>query len=132
MSDSKLHTYKTFVSFGDTDSAKRIYFARVFDIAHKCLEDFAQSKGYYERWFNKMEWATPIIHTEADYNQGLFAGDEIEVHLYPGELGNTSLQFQYVFEKDGKKVATVKTVHVSLDLETGEKKAVPTELAELF
>lgn len=132
MSEKKLHAYKTWVSFADTDPAQRIYFARIFDIAHRCLEDFALRNEYYDRWFKNMEWATPIRHTEAEYFKALMPGDPLEVHLYADSMGKSSFTWRYVVLRENEIVAAVKTTHVTVDLKTSDKKPIPEELAKLF
>ena len=132
MKQERLHDYKTWVTFADTDPAQRIYFARILDIAHRCLEDFALKNKYYDRWFKNMEWATPIRHTEAEYFKALFPGDALNVHMFADEIGKSSFTWRYVILRENEIVASVKTTHVTVDLKTGEKKPVPEELAKCF
>ena len=61
-----VHIYKTWISFSDTDSAKRIYFANIFDKAHRCIEDFALKKSIHKQWFKDFDWATPVVNAEAN------------------------------------------------------------------
>jgi len=128
-----IHIWKTWISFGDTDPAKRIYFARIFEFGHRCLEDFALKKGLYPSWFGaQVEWGTPVRHAEADYFKPLLPGDEIEVRMFGHKLGKTSFTLRYdIFKKD-ELMATVKITHVTVNMKTGVTGGVVDSVKRLF
>ena len=132
MSDKLLHKYKTWVSFGDTDPAQRIYFVRIFEMAHRCAEHYALRGGFYDLWFKNSEWVTPVRHTEGEYFRPLFPGDELEVHMYSDSFGESSFTLRFVLVRGADIVAPVKTTHVAVNAKTGKKAKLPDEIAKLF
>ena len=127
-----IHTWKSFISFGDTDLAQRIYFARIFDFGHRCMEDFALKKNIYADWFQNEKLATPVRHTEAEYLKSLIAGDQVEVRMFKERLGNTSFTLKYEVYKGDELAAKVLITHVTIDRKTGKSTEVPKLLKEVF
>lgn len=127
-----IHTQNTFVSFGDTDASGRIYYANIYGLVHKAVEDFALKAGIYKKWFCNTEWSTPVRHSEAEYLAELKSGDEVKIDLYVEKIGNSSFTWYFeVFHKD-TLAAKVRVTHVTIDLKTGKPQAVPAELKALI
>lgn len=132
--DSKkpIHVWNTWISFGDTDPARRIYFVRIFEFAHRCLEDYAIKKGIYSKWFEKVEWGTPVRHSEAEYLKPLRPGDEVQIKMFAEKLGKTSFTWRFEVFKADELMAVVKTTHVTVHIEKGITGPVPDSVRELF
>lgn len=128
--EGPIHTYKTFVSFGETDASGRIYYGSMYAVVHRAVEDFAMKKNIYSEWFANKEWATPVRHSEADYLAELNAGSEVDVHLYMDRIGETSFTWRFEVMHKGTLAAKVKVTHVTVDLKTGKKRPNPESLRQ--
>lgn len=127
-----IHIWKSWISFGDTDPAQRIYFSRIFEFGHRCLEDFALNNNLYSKWFKKVEWGTPVRHAEAEYFKPLEPGDEIEVRMFGDRLGKTSFTLRYEIFKQDALMAQVKITHVTINMKTGATGPVIESVRNLF
>lgn len=125
---------KNRVRLHDVDVAGRLYFPRQFRFVHEALEDFMESEGKpFSEVFHKSDYLFVIVHCESSYSSPLVMGDHIDVHVYVENIGNSSFTLCYnVFKGDGTKTGTAKTVHVSLNRETGEKIPNPQELRDIL
>lgn len=127
-----LHTYKTFISFSETDASGRIYYGSIYMVAHKAIEDFAFQNKIYDNWFANPDWATPVVHSEADYKKELRSGSPVTIEVYIDKIGTTSFNVRFEFINEGDPAATVKVTHVSVDLKTKKPRPVPEELRRSF
>lgn len=106
--EKPIHTYKTFVSFGETDASKRIYYASIYALVHRSVEDFALAKNIYKEWFDNSDWVTPVRHSEAEYLAELNAGSEVEVQLFLDRIGQTSFTWRFEVFSEGNLAAKVR------------------------
>jgi len=64
---------------------------------------------------------------EVDYLAPVKRGEELQVHLRCSEVGATSFTLEYEIRADGTATARARSVHVTIDPETGESKPVPDD-----
>lgn len=131
MSKEALHRYESFVSFGDTDASGRIYFANIYNLAHRAIEDFAMKNNFYDLWFANKDWATPVRHSQADYLSELNSGSPVSIDVYLEKVGNSSFTWRYEVLSNGKPAAIIKITHVTVDLKTKRPIPVPESLKGL-
>lgn len=118
---------KTVIKLHDTDAAGITFFANHFRIAHTAYEAFMKSIGAgLDEMIRNAEHFVLIAHAEADYERPLFHGQTVSISLEAESIGNSSFVLAYEFKTDeGEVAARVKTVHVTIDKDSGDKVAVP-------
>ncbi len=121
---------KILVRLHDTDAAGLLFFAHQFFYAHDIYEDLLRAIGLpMEELLAHSDFFVPIVHAEAQYLQGLKAGQELEATVAIENLGTTSYTLKYeLMNLAGEVVGRAKTVHVSVDRTTRKKIALPLEL----
>ena len=123
---------KNKIRMHDTDMAGRLYFARQFRFAHDALEDYCESKGFsFDDVFHQSKFVFVIVHCEADYISLLKVGDDLEIKVFVEKIGTSSFTIHYdIYKTDGTLAGKAKTVHVTLDRETGKKIPIPLHFRE--
>lgn len=131
MSEKPLFEIEQFVSFSDADPAGIVFFANIFNYAHKALELFKASQKSWDGWFNDPKVGWPLRHAEAEFFAPIRVGRYIKTVLYLDKQGNNSICFRCMIyqeipqakvadaagdEPPLKEIlcATVKTVHVQV------------------
>ena len=129
-----MFTCTTHVRLNDTDAAGVIYFANQFRIAHEAFEHFLDSVNLgVAHMLDNTEYRFPIIHAEADYRSPLKVGDALTIHMTVDRIGESSVALGFqILDLRGKKVGTVKIVHVAVDKATWKKRPLPQELRSVF
>ena len=129
-----MFTCTTHVRMNDTDAAGVIYFANQFRIAHEAFEHFLDSVNLgVAHMLDNTEYRFPIIHAEADYRSPLKVGDALTIHMTVDRIGESSVALGFqILDLRGKKVGTVKIVHVAVDKATWKKRPLPQELRSVF
>ena len=122
---------QTDVKLHDTDAAGILFFANHFRIAHTAYEAFMKSIGCgLDHIIKKSNYLLLIAHAEADYNRGLYLGDEFTISL-KAEIGETSFVLSHFFKNaHGNLAAKLRTVHVSVDKKTGQKIPLPEKVRQ--
>ncbi len=129
-----LYIYEYQIKLSDTDAARVLYFARLYDIIHAAYESYMhESSLSLIKILNEKNYYIPIIHSEADYKQVILLGDKIQIQIF---LDNTSQHtFTLVYELYNKKqqiIASAKTVHISIKNSSSRKINLPNELINAF
>ncbi len=122
------------VKLSHTDATGVIYFAELFRMASDAYEQFlARSDFNYAELFYSSEYATPIVHSEADYLAPIMIGNILTITLSLAAIseGSYSLLCDFVNEK-GKKVGKVITVHACILRKTRQKAQLPAELRDFL
>ena len=124
--------HKTSVKFHHTDASGRPFYTTFFKIASEALQEFVLKKGISHQEFyfdSKVEF--PVVHASASYRRKIALGDEIQVDVTVGKIGTTSIEFNYAMLGSGHvEFGDVKTVHVAVNVKTGEKTEVPAFIKE--
>ena len=71
-----------------------------------------------------------LARTEIDFRSPLGLGEEVEVGVRPGRLGNKSFDLEYELRAGGRVVAEAKVVLVTYDYELHAAMPVPDEWRE--
>ena len=122
-----MFTYTTTVTLRDADAAGILFFARHFYYAHDAYEAFMASRGVnFLRLVRDEGYFIPLVRAEADYKLPLLVGDKVTVRLRVEEVQNR--KFVLVCElckEDGDVACTVRTVHVTVQRDTGRSVDLP-------
>lgn len=110
------------VRFGDCDPAGIVYFPRFFDFFHQAMEGWFDVLGRpYHEVVMGQRVGFPAVHTEADFQRPVAFGEQIQVELRVGRIGDSSLELHYEVRGAGEGVEvsprlTGRTVVVVMDL----------------
>ena len=121
------------VRLGHTDAARRLYFARQFDLVHEAYEDWLASEGLPIRSLvENPGGGVPIVHAESDYTGQVFAGDALVIRIELVKRGSRSFTLGYTLRVGERQVGTAQTVHVSVDGTTGKSSPLPEALTTIL
>lgn len=117
--------------FDQCDPAGILFYGQAFTIGHQTIESFLQHIGIpWKDWFDHSDWAVPVRHAEADFTQKLRAGEKIKAILQVFKSKKTSVGFLVTLvNEEGNTCVAVKTVHVFVDRQSGEKTPIPKDFA---
>ena len=127
-----MYRHKLTAQVHDTDAAGVIYFANFYRMAHSTYETFMESIGFSIRYFLDQADTIPlIVHSEADYKKSVRTGDKLTVELKVEKVGSSSYVLAYkIFNDADEIVASLKTVHVSVDKEKRTKVPLPEKFKD--
>jgi len=136
MSQFQKFTIEERVLWGDVDAARIIFYGsyvRFFGIAE--TELFRAVGMPYGRVFDELDIWLPRVHLECDFHRAAQLDDLLEVSVYVGKIGRTSLRLNFEVRRKGADgeiesglIATAHFVLVSTRRDTLEPVPVPEEL----
>ena len=128
------------VLWGDVDAARIIFYGsylRFFEIAE--TELFRAVGIPYGEVFDELDIWLPRVHLECDFRRVAQLDDLLEVSVYVGNIGHTSLRLNFEVRRkrpDGKieegLIATAHFVLVAVRRDTLNAIPVPDELRRAF
>lgn len=126
--------YRTTIKMYDVDAAGVLFFANQFRLVHDAYEAMLETRGLpLGEWLKNAPFFLPVVHASTDYKMPLRVGDAITIKLRLESKGNTSITLGHDIYKNSSQLAgTGKTVHVSIDRNTGQKIPLPKEIQKLF
>jgi 1,4-dihydroxy-2-naphthoyl-CoA hydrolase len=115
----------------DTDAAGIVFFANHFRLVHDAYEAFMKSIGCgLDHILIETDYILPVVHAEADYKRPIPVGAVIGVSM-TAAVRETSFVLSYKMkDEDGDLMATLETVHVAVDRNSGEKIPLPAKIKE--
>src|ERR1043166_5515569 len=136
MSQSQKFTIEERVRWGDVDAARIIFYGsyiRFFEIAE--TELFRAAGLPYGKVFDELNIWLPRVHLECDFHRAAQLDDLLEVSVYVGKLGRTSLRLNFEVRRKDKNglieqnlIATAHFVLVSTRRDNLQPIPVPEEL----
>ena len=124
------------VRWGDVDAAGIIFYGayiRFFEIAE--TELFRAVGLPYGKVFDELNIWLPRVHLECDFHRAAQMDDLLEVSVYVGKIGQTSLRLNFEVRRkneageiEDKLMATAHFVLVSTDRENLKPIPVPDQL----
>ncbi|HMF55959.1 MAG TPA: thioesterase family protein [Pyrinomonadaceae bacterium] len=118
------------VRWGDVDAARIIFYGayiRFFEIAE--TEMFRAAGMPYSRIFDDMEVWLPRVHLECDFRRAAQLDDLLEVCVYVGSFGRTSMRINFEVRRKGEEplVAEAHFVLAAVRHDTFETVPIPEE-----
>ncbi len=106
------------------------YFYTYFDVARM---DYFRNLGLVQQTHPILA-PCPIVHASADFRSPARFDDVLVVRARISEIGGThfTFEFEVAHKREGRPVATGKTVHVSIDGKTWRPVRVPEEFRKLI
>src|SRR2546423_14459174 len=136
MNQSQKFTIEERVRWGDVDAASIIFYGsyiRFFEIAE--TELFRSVGMPYGKIFDELDIWLPRVHLECDFHRAPRLDDLLEVSVYVGKIGRTSLRLNFEVRRknaDGNReealIATAHFVLVATRRDTLQPLEVPGEL----
>ncbi len=136
MTEPKKFTIDERVRWGDVDAARIIFYGsyiRFFEIAE--TELFRAVGMPYGKVFDELDIWLPRVHLECDFRRVAQLDDLLEVSVYVGHVGKTSLRLDFEVRRkrpDGTVeeglIATAHFVLVSVRRDTLDPITIPEEL----
>jgi len=114
------------------DSAKILFFAEIFNLAHSVYEEFLLRNSEQD-YFEDEKFAIPLINANADFQNPIHLHEILKIKLSVIKIGETSFSLKYLFSNlDDEPKAEVTTSHVFIDKATFEKSNIPEDFLELL
>jgi len=119
------------VRWGDVDAARIIFYGayiRFFEFAE--TELFRAVGLPYGVMFDELDIWLPRVHLECDFHRAAQLDDLLEVQVFVGRLGRTSLRLDFEVRRkgDSENVATAHFVLVTVRRNTFETVPIPEEM----
>ena len=122
------------VQFGDIDQARIVYYPRFIHYFHVAMEQFFHDVvgQDYPTVMNEHRLGHPTVHLDVDFKIPLRYGDKVEIEVEIGNIGDTSVIWDYrVFTKGSPELhARGRVVTVNINLDTFEKTPLPEWLRD--
>ena len=133
MSEPKKFTIDERVRWGDVDAARIIFYGayiRFFEIAE--TELFRAAGMDYGVMFDKADVWLPRVHLECDFHNAARLDDLLEVSVYVGRIGRSSMRLNFEVRRKGEEIliATAHFVLAAVKRDTFETVPVPQELRD--
>ena len=136
MNQFQKFTIEERILWGDVDAARIIFYGsyvRFFGIAE--TELFRAVGMPYGKVFDELDIWLPRVHLECDFHRAAQLDDLLEVSVYVGNIGRTSLQLNFEVRRkrdngeiEPDLIATAHFVLVAARRDTLEPVPVPEEL----
>src|SRR5258708_21623772 len=140
MAEPRTFSIEERVLWGDVDAARIIFYGsylRFFEIAE--TELFRAAGMPYGKVFDELDIWIPRVHLECDFRRVAQLDDLLEVSVYVGNVGKTSLRLNFEVRRkklDGTVeeglIATAHFVLVAVRRDTLDPIPVPEELRNAF
>lgn len=133
MSDFWKFTIEERVRWGDVDAARIIFYGayiRFFEIAE--TELFRAVGLSYGVMFDDLDIWLPRVHLECDFHRAAQLDDLLEVSVYVGPFGNTSmrLNFEVRRNKESEIIADAHFVLAAVNRDTFKTVPIPDSLRQ--
>jgi len=133
MSVLKKFTIEERVRWGDVDAARIIFYGayiRFFEFAE--TELFRAAGMDYGVMFDKADVWLPRVHLECDFHNAARLDDLLEVTVYVGRIGRSSMRLNFEVRRKGEEtlIATAHFVLAAVKRDTFETVPVPQELRD--
>lgn len=127
----KKFTIEERVRWGDVDAARIIFYGayiRFFEFAE--TELFRAVGLPYGVMFDELEVWLPRVHLECDFRRAAQLDDLLEVSVYVGRFGNSSMRLNFEVRRKGEEelVADAHFVLAAVRQHTFETVPIPDEL----
>ena len=131
MSSYQKFTIEERVRWGDVDAARIIFYGayiRFFEFAE--TELFRTVGLPYGVMFDESDIWLPRVHLECDFHRAAKLDDLLEVSVYVGKVGRSSMRLNFEVRRKGETelVATAHFVLAAVKKDTFETVSVPEEL----
>ncbi len=124
--------YSYQVQLRDTDAAGVVYFANLLAICHGAYESSMANAGInLKEMVTSPLLALPIIHASIDFQQPIYCGDRLQIHLTPSIHSSNEFRVSYqICLAAGQVAGRAITKHVSIDPATRKRSNLPQMIVD--
>ena len=127
------HVFALRVYYEDTDALGIVYNARYLNFAERARTAFLNCHGVRNRdMTDRHKVAIGVRKAEIDFIKAARLEDELRVITRLDRIGGASLRIHQTIKRDDEVICEIKTVLVSMCLETFKAKRLPPDLRRLF
>ena len=127
--DGFSYTYEHDVRFEETDAQGVVFFGNYVTFMDEAVLNYWREIGHPYDGVLDEGWEVFVVHAEVDYRTSTRYGDRLRHGVRVGEIGTSSLTFEYRCLRDGEVVAEGGLVQVAVDAD-GEPMPVPEAIVE--
>lgn len=129
------HQHILGITWGDCDSAKIVYTARLPWFALDAINSWWEKQLGGDGWF-QMEIdrnvGTPFVRLEMDFCSPVTPRHDLVCHVWPVHPGNTSVAFRVDGEQDGNICFSSRSVNVFTTASTFTRQPPPDEIRRII
>lgn len=120
------------VYYEDTDAGGIVYHANHLKFAERCRTEWLRSLGYdHNKVMEEFGLLLVVKHIDIDYKAPARLDDQLEVHTYIENFGNTSITMQQNILREGKPIASLKVTVVAINRDSRPER-MPPQLRQIF
>jgi YbgC/YbaW family acyl-CoA thioester hydrolase len=130
-SDMQKYTIEERVRWGDVDAASIIFYGAYIRFFEFAETELFRSVGLpYSVMFDELDVWLPRVHLECDFHHAAQLDDLLEVSVYVGRFGNTSMRLDFEVRRKGDEliIAQAHFVLAAVRRDTFETVPIPQEL----
>jgi YbgC/YbaW family acyl-CoA thioester hydrolase len=118
------------IRFHQADPAGVLFYGRVFELVNEAYEELVRAAGFvYDDHFGMQDYATPVVHVEADYRRPMPAGAQVTVELTVSRIGRSSFTLAFTIQDAAGAVCAEGTVvHTFVRADTFSTIEIPPEV----
>src|SRR6478609_6974875 len=131
MPDYKKFSIEERVRWGNVDAARIIFYGAYIHFFEYAETELFRAVGlHYGVMFDELGIWLPRVHLECDFHRAARLDDLLEVSVYVGRVGRSSMKLNFEVRRKGEDalVATAHFVLAAVRRETFETVPVPEEL----
>jgi acyl-CoA thioester hydrolase len=117
--------------FAETDAMGVIHHAAYLPYMEETRVAFLRDVGHPYEDMRRDGLDAPVLEVAVQYRKPLQFADEVDIHLWGGEVTRTTFQLAYLLTVEGEVRATAVTVHGCVDA-NGKASRLPPWIAEVF
>jgi acyl-CoA thioester hydrolase len=124
-----MHSVKLRARFAETDAMGVVNHTEYFVWFEVARTELLRSLGLPYTEIQRRGFNTPLVEAFANYKAPARYDDEVEVRIWPGKIGRSSIRLDYEVTKLPRKevLCTGHTVHVLIGTD-GKPKSIPDDL----
>lgn len=128
-----MFTYQYQIKFSDCDPAGIMFFGNIFKICHDAFEELLVNEEIAEKYFSRSEHLFPVYTAKSSFVKKMELHKVIYLLVRCGEIRDNSFSLIYtIVDSDGNELASIDTVHISLNAGNGSKAALPDYLIDVL
>ena len=132
---SDVHIHEVRIGWGDCDPAKIAYTGRLPWFALEAInawwEENLDGDGWYQMELDRGV-GTPFVRLEMDFFSPVTPRHRLRCHVWPVELGETSIAFRVDGEQNGVLCFSSRSVSVFIDPDGFRKRTPPDDIRAML
>ena len=127
-----IHETKLRVRYSETDAQRVVNNANYLSYFEVGRVEWLRAAGFSYREMEKRGYGFVVVEALIHYKKAAFFDDELVIRTELAELGRASLRFEYKLLRDGEILATGRTRHGCIELESGRSHRIPVDFVARF